>query len=158
MARRPLRIQLSSQDHAELKSLLRGGVQQVRVVLRALALLQMADGLTAPQVARSVCLTAKAVREIAHRYSSGGLEQALFEKQRPGAAELLEPPQKQRIVAMVCGSPPEGQARWTVRLITEEAVKRKLVPRVGRETIRVLLQSHDLKPWREKNVVRGGTR
>jgi hypothetical protein len=36
-------------------------------------------------------------------------------------------------------------------------VKRKLVPRVGRETIRILLQSHDLKPWREKNVVRGGT-
>jgi putative transposase len=42
-------------------------------------------------------------------------------------------------------------------LITEEAVKRKLVPRAGRETIRVLLESHDLKPWREKNVVRSGT-
>ena len=47
-------------------------------------------------------------------------------------------------------------ARWTVRLLTEEVIKRKLVPRVGRETIRVLLESHDLKPWREKNVVRGG--
>jgi hypothetical protein len=44
-----------------------------------------------------------------------------------------------------------------VRLVVEEAVKRKLVPRVGRETIRVLLESHDLKPWREKNVVRGRT-
>ena len=29
--------------------------------------------------------------------------------------------------------------------------------RAGRETIRVLLESHDLKPWRERNVVRGGT-
>ena len=29
-------------------------------------------------------------------------------------------------------------------------MKRKLVPHVGRETIRVLLESHDLKPWREK--------
>jgi hypothetical protein len=44
-----------------------------------------------------------------------------------------------------------------VRLIAEEAVKRKLVPGVGRETIRILLLSHDLKPWREKNVVRGRT-
>ena len=59
---------------------------------------------------------------------------------------------------MVCSQPPEGQARWTVRLVAEQAVKRKLVPRVGRETIRILLESHDLKPWREKNVVRGGTR
>jgi hypothetical protein len=40
-----------------------------------------------------------------------------------------------------------------VRLIATEAVKRKLAPQVGRETIRILLQSHELKPWREKNVV-----
>ena len=58
---------------------------------------------------------------------------------------------------MVCSQPPEGYARWTVRLVAEQAVKRKLVPQVGRETVRVLLLSHDLKPWREKNVVRGGT-
>jgi hypothetical protein len=45
---------------------------------------------------------------------------------------------------MVCSDPPGGQARWTVRLIAQEAVKGKLVPRVGRETIRILLQSHDL--------------
>jgi hypothetical protein len=66
---------------------------------------------------------------------------------------LLTPSEAQRIVAMVCSDPPEGQARWTVRLIAEEAVKRKLVPKAGRETIRILLQSHELKPWREKNVV-----
>jgi hypothetical protein len=63
---------------------------------------------------------------------------------------------QQRIVAMVCGQPPKGRARWSVRLIAEEALKRKIVPRLGRETIRVLLQHHDLKPWREKNVVSAG--
>jgi putative transposase len=66
--------------------------------------------------------------------------------------------QSQRIIAMVCGSPPEGRAQWSVRLIAAEAVKRKLVPRMGRETIRVLLESHDLKPWREKRLVHRGTR
>jgi len=40
-------------------------------------------------------------------------------------------------------------------LIAEQPVKRKLVPQVGRETIRMLLQSHDLKPWQKKHVVRG---
>ena len=71
---------------------------------------------------------------------------------------VLDASQKQRIIAMVCSDPPEGRARWTVRLVAQEAVKRKLAPRVGRETIRILLQDHDLKPWREKNVVRGRTR
>ena len=53
---------------------------------------------------------------------------------------------------MVCSDPPEGRARRTIRLIGEEAIRRKLVPRAGRETIRILLQSHDLQPWREKKM------
>jgi hypothetical protein len=57
------------------------------------------------------------------------LESALFEKQRPGAATVLDDAQKQRIIAMVCSNPPEGRARWTVRLVAQEAVKRRLVPR-----------------------------
>lgn len=154
MARPRLRIEVTAKDQKELKSLLAGGVQQVRVVLRAVALLQLGRGISAPRIAETVPLTPQAIRKIGHRYRQAGLERALYEKQRPGAAELLDDQQKQRIVAMVCSQPPEGQARWTVRLVTEQAVKRKLVPRVGRETVRVLLQSHDLKPWREKNVVR----
>ena len=108
-------------------------------------------------MAKNVELTSKAVREIGRRYEKGGLERALYEKQRPGAAPVLDSSQRQRIIAMVCADPPEGQARWTVRLMAAEAFKRKLVPRVGRETIRILLEGRDLKPWRENNVVRGRT-
>jgi transposase len=157
MGRAALRIDVKTRDRKELGKLLSGGVQQVRVVLRALALLQLAKGVSAPRIAGMVPLTAQAIRKIGHRYEEGGLERALYEKQRPGAEALLEDSEKQRIIAMVCSDPPEGFARWTVRLVAEEAIKRRLVPRVGRETIRILLLSHDLKPWREKNVVRGGT-
>jgi hypothetical protein len=51
---------------------------------------------------------------------------------------------------MVCRDPPAGRARWTIRLIAEEAVKRPLAPKVGREIIRLLLLAHDLQPWRGK--------
>ncbi len=153
MARPALRIEVTIKDQKALRKLLRGGVQQVRVVLRAVALLQFAKGVSAPRVCSVVPLTSQAIRKIGHRYREGGLGRALHEKQRPGAAALLEDSQRQRIIAMVCSNPPEGRARWTVRLVAEEAVKRKLVPRVGRETIRILLLHHDLKPWREKNVV-----
>jgi len=154
MARPSLNIDVAKKDQKELRRLLKGGVQQVRVVLRALALLQLAEKASAPQIAKVIPITPQAIRRLGHRYQMAGLDSALYEKQRPGAAEVLDATQKQRIIAMVCSDPPEGQARWTVRLVTEEAVKRKLVPRVGRETIRVLLLHHDLKPWREKNVVR----
>ena len=158
MGRPALNVDVAPKDQKELAGLLSGGVQQVRVVLRALALRQLAEGASAPQIAKVIPLTAQAIRNIAHRYQRGGLGSALYEKPRPGAAAVLDEPQRQRIIAMVCADPPEGRARWTVRLVAQEAVKRKLIPRVGRETIRILLLAHDLKPWREKNVVRGRTR
>jgi len=157
MARPALSIGVAPKDQKELRRLLSGGVQQVRVVLRAVALLQLAKGASAPRISSVIPLTPQAIRKVGHRYQEGGLERALYEKQRPGAATLLEDSQRQRIIAMVCSDPPEGCARWTVRLVAEEAVKRRLVPRVGRETIRIMLLHHDLKPWREKNVVRGRT-
>ena len=150
-------VKLSKQERQELRRLLQSGLQPVRTVQRALALRQLAEGQAIRKVAANVGLTPKTVWLTSQRYRQGGLERALYERPRPGKARLLDPQQRQRIVALVCGPPPAGRARWTVRLLAEEAVKRKLVPRVGRETVRVLLESHDLKPWREKNVVRGRT-
>jgi transposase len=157
MGRPPLNIEVKPKDQNELTKLLSGGIQQVRVVLRALTLLQLAKGVSAPSISKVVPLTPQAIRKVGHRYQDSGLEAALYDKQRPGAEPILDDSQKQRIIAMVCSDPPEGRARWTVRLVAQEAVKRRLVPRVGRETIRILLLDHDLKPWREKNVVRGRT-
>jgi putative transposase len=150
---RRLRVQLKKRDRDELDRVLNGGIQPVRVVLRSLALCQLHEGKSISEAAANVHLTSKAVREIGRRYEESGLERALYDKQRPGAPSLLDTKQRQRIIAMVCSDPPEGRARWTVRLIAEEAVKRKLAPKAGRETIRILLLSHEFKPWRKKNVV-----
>jgi transposase len=127
------------------------------VLRRASILRQLDQGQKAAQVATNVGVAAKTVRAVARRYEEQGLEPALYEKPRPGKQRVLDVKQSQRIIAMVCGSPPPGRARWSVRLIAEEAVKRKLAPQVGRETIRILLQSHELKPWRGKKLVYRGT-
>ena len=153
-----VQVRLSKLEQEQLDELLRGGLQPVRTVLRALVLRQLADGQTIRKVARNVGLTPKTVWLTSQRYQQGGLDRALYERARPGKEARLDTQQRQRIVALVCSPPPEGRARWTVRLLAEEAVKRKLVPGVGRETVRILLESHDLKRWREKNVVRGRTR
>ena len=158
MPRPALRVGVSQKDQTALKKVLVGGIEQVRVAMRAVALLRLEEGMGAPRIAELLPLTRQAVRHLARRYQQGGLERALYDKQRPGAASLLSTKQRQRIIAMVCSDPPQGRARWTVRLVAEEAVKRRLVPRVGRETIRILLLRHDLKPWRGKNVLRSGAR
>src|ERR1039458_3852502 len=147
-------VALSKREQQRLGEMLRKGRESARVLRRALVLQQLNLGQTAAEVGLSLSLSSKAVRAVAVRFEQEGLEAALVEKPRPGKQRLLEPGQSQQIVAMVCGPPPLGQARWSVRLIAAEAVQRQLVPGVGRETIRVLLEGHGLKPWREKNVVR----
>src|SRR3977135_829098 len=101
MARPPLRIPVAKKDQNQLRTLLGGGIRQVRVVLRALALLQLAKGVSAPRISNVIPLTPQAIRKVGHRYQTGGLEAALYDKQRPGAVTVLEDSQKQRIIAMV---------------------------------------------------------
>ena len=153
--RKRLHIELSRQERKQVEQLLSGGVQPVRAVIRALVLRQIDEGRTTVEAGAGVGISAKAAWEIGKRYQEGGLEEAIYDAPRPGQKPLLDTEQGQRIIAMVCGPPPAGRARWSVRLIAQEAVKRKLVEHVGPETVRILLQSHDLKPWWEKNVVRG---
>ena len=153
--RKKLQVQLSRQERRQVEELLSGGVQPVRTVIRALVLRQMDEGRTTVEAGAGVGISAKAAWEIGKRYLEGGLKAAIYDAPRPGQKPLLDAEHGQRIIAMVCGPPPAGRARWSVRLIAQEAVKRKLVEHVGPETVRILLQSHDLKPWREKNVVRG---
>ena len=76
----------------------------------------LAKGVSAPQISSVVPLTPQAIRKVGHRYQTGGLEPALYDKQRPGAATVLGDGQKQRIIAMVCSNPPEGGALGPVEL------------------------------------------
>ena len=138
-----------------MDELLSGGLQPVRTALRALALRQMDTGQSTPAVAVSLGLSAKAVWQIGKRY-----QMAVW------SARYMMPPGRAKLQVWM-GSSDSASSPWPAVAaartgtldgapVTEEVIKRKLVPRVGRETIRVLLESHDLKPWREKNVVRGG--
>jgi putative transposase len=152
---RRLIVRLTDRDGERIEALLRGGRQKVRAVCLAQILRLLDRGATPPQAGGAVGVSAVTARAVGWRYRERGLARAVYGGKALGKPPLLTPAQRQRIVAMVCGPAPAGGARWTVRLIAEEAVRRGLVPRVGRETIRVLLHSHALKPWREKNVVRG---
>jgi putative transposase len=77
MGRPPLNIDVAKKDQQELRALLKGGVQQVRVVLRALALLPLAESASAPQIAKVIPLTPQAIRRLGPRYQQAGLHGAL---------------------------------------------------------------------------------
>ena len=122
--RKRLQIQLSRQERKQVEELLSGGVQPVRAVIRALVLRQIDEGRTTVEAGAGVGISAKAAWEIGKRYREGGLQAALYDAPRPGQKPLLDAEHGQRIIALVCRPPPAGRARWSVRLIAQEAVNR----------------------------------
>ena len=152
---RRLQVALGKRDRERVRALLRKGELSARVLRRA-EILQMLDrGWTQGDITDALDISRMTVQRIGRRYMEEGLDSALKERARRRKSRLLTKRDETRIIAMVCSRPPSGQARWSVRLIAEEAMRRQVVARVGRETIRKLLKTHDLKPWRKKNVVRG---
>ena len=89
MPRPPLSFRLKAKDAKVLEALVHAGVQPVRVVVRALALLALDRGDSAPTVAEAVRLSPQAVRNIAQRYRTDGLDHALYERPyRPEEPEV----------------------------------------------------------------------
>lgn len=149
-------VKLTSKDRKRVLFLIRKGKEAGRVTKRALVLRMMDQGMASPQVAQTLGMTAVSARNIAWKYDSHGLKEALYDRPRSGQPRRMDQKEITQVVAMVCASPPEGYARWSVRLIVEEAVKRKIVKKTNRESIRLILKNHELKPWQKKNVVHGG--
>lgn len=149
-------VKLKSRDRKKILLLIQKGKESGRVMKRALVLRLMDQGLKSPEVAQTLGMTAMTARNIAQKYEKEGLEATLHDSPRPGQPRQMDRNKTSQIVAMVCASPPEGYARWSVRLIAEEAVKKKVVEKTNRESIRLLLKNHELKPWLKKNVVHGG--
>lgn len=89
------------------------------------------------------------VRHVARRYLARGLEAALTEDPMPKPEKKCDPRGEAAVVAVTCSPPPPERARWTVRLRAQEAERQGIGASVGKEIIRRLLESHELKPWRE---------
>lgn len=146
-------FKMKSEEKQTIRKLLSKGKESARVLRRAQVLKLFDKGFTSPKISVIVDMQAVSVRSIGRRYLEGGLDRALYDLPRPGKERLLSEKESSQIIALTCTDPPDGYARWTIELLTEKTIENGIVPTVGRETIRVLLKTHDLKPWREKNVV-----
>jgi hypothetical protein len=94
-------------------------------------------------------ITCRTVTNTCSNYEELGFDRALKNDPRPDSPKIFDDRVKAKIVAMVCSNPPEGFDRWTLELIKDNAVKGGIVDEISKETIRIILKEHDLKPWQQ---------
>lgn len=108
-------IQLSDSERTELEQLTKSGVHSARVLARArvLLLLDRSQGnqRTLREVADAALVGLGTVSNLKNRYFEGGLERALHDLPRPGAAPKIDGEVEARLIALTCSEPPEGYER-----------------------------------------------
>lgn len=146
----PIKILLQKNDLAKIKDLTKKGLEDVRVVKRALILKSRHMGIGTEDIINLLDLDPKTVSNTLNNYLEFGFDVAVYDAPRTGRPLEFDDREKANIVAMVCSNPPDGYARWTIDLIAEESVSRGHVESISRSKVQVVLQEHELKPWREK--------
>src|SRR3989304_3215971 len=74
------------------------------------------------------------------RFVEGGLEWALTERPRPGAARKLDGKAEAFLIALACTDAPEGRECWTMQLLADRLVELGLVEEISDETVRRTLK------------------
>lgn len=144
---RKARIHLTAEQREHLEGIVRDGDTRRKRFIHARALL-MADeahaegGYTDQEIGDAMDVAAKTVARIRAAFLRGGITVAVERKARatPPIEPVIDGKAEAMLVAICCSPAPAGRARWTLRLLADELVERKVVAHICRETVRKALK------------------
>jgi transposase len=156
---RKIEVDLKADEVVWLQRLVRAGAQNARTVTRARILLLSNRDKTNREIVDALDVSPRSVTDIRTRYETrGSAEAAVMDAPRSGQPRKITAKHEAFVIATACTDAPEGHDHWTLGALKEKllATHRKL-DSVSHERIRHILMEADLKPWREKNVVRAAS-
>lgn len=132
-------IQLSAKERSHLENMIRTGKESARVIARARILLLSDRSLghkrKDAEVAKAVMVHELTVLNIRKRYAKEGMESALYEKPRPGQAPKITGDVEAMLTTLACSKPPEGNVKWTLKLLADRLVELELVDDISTTAI-----------------------
>jgi transposase len=144
-------VTLTTEEREMLQTLISSGTERARKLTRARILLKADEGWTDKDICRALDVGVATVERVRKRFVLEGLAVALSQR-RPNReySRKLDGEQEARLIALSCSAPPEGHARWSLRLLADRVVQLRIVDSVSHETIRQVLKDNELKPWLKK--------
>jgi hypothetical protein len=137
-------IELAKEQRTELEQLIRSGHAPARTHTRARILLlsdrSQGQKRTDQAVADAVLCSLKTVRNIRRRFLAGGVTVALNDKGWPGATPKFTGEVEAKLTVLACSDPPDGFARWTLRLLADQMIELGYVEYISHVTVRELLK------------------
>jgi transposase len=144
-------VTLKNEEREKLLMLIRSGAAKARTLTHARILLKADDGWQDQEICEALDVSIPTVERVRRRFVFEGFETFLKPRRANRIySRKLDGEQEARVIALVCSSPPEGYARWSLRLLTDRVVQLKIIDSVSHETIRQVLADNELKPWRKE--------
>src|SRR5260221_6437395 len=129
------RIKLTAKERQKLLALVSLGRNQAVVIRRAHILLKSDEGKTDREICEQLYIGEETVRRTRLRFCEAGLETALENKPRPGAAPKVTEGQEAHLTALACSQAPDGRARWTLELLALRLVQDGVIEHIAAGTV-----------------------
>jgi hypothetical protein len=144
-------VTLTKEEREVLGNLVSKGKHHSQRILNALILLDCDSGdhqanrSTNEEIARVLNISMRKIDRVKKRFVENGFDAALdkkkadriYEKKADGDFEA-------HLIAMSCGDPPEGFARWSLRLLADKAVEMNYIDSISHEAVRRILKKTNL--------------
>jgi transposase len=137
-------VQLSDEAYLQLHQYVQGGHKSARAITRARILLLADEHLSDEEIIATLGVDRKTIYRVRKKYHEHGLEKALQEKVRSGAPSKIDGRLEATLTMLACSTPPEGSARWTLRLLTDKLIELKTIDAISMETVRTMLKKMNL--------------
>ncbi len=139
-------VTLTAEERATLEQLTRVGRGKARTLTRARILLKADTGPAGPNwadadIATALDVSPDTIARVRRAFVDDGLDAALHRRpSRTPRPRKLAGRAEAHLIALACGAPPDGAARWTLQLLTERFVALGVGPPVSDETVRRTLK------------------
>jgi hypothetical protein len=144
------RVTLRKEERVMLEAMVQKGSHKSQKVLNALVLLNCDEGrfqnhrVKNEDVVSVLRISMRKIDRVKKRFIEEGFDTALTgHKQERTYERKADGDFEAHLIALSCSAPPEGFARWSLRLLADRAVELKYIDSISYETIRRVLKKRN---------------
>lgn len=140
MTRTTQSIKLRKNELRSLTTISKRATTSARTLTRARILDLLHRHQHPAEIAALLQVSLQTIFNVKRRYLCSGFDAALFDQPRSGRPIRIDGAQRAMITALACSAPPEGHARWSLRLLADKAVELELCETLSHNAVKEILK------------------
>ena len=139
-------VKLTEEERNELEQIISTGKDSARKILHARILLKADESEEGPrwkdeQISEALEVSFSTIFRVRQRFIEGGTDAAISRHPGSGIRDpKIDGECEAHLVALTCSTVPDGQARWTLRMLADKMVELEYIDSISYETVRQTLK------------------